>query len=64
MSTTRLPLFIDSAHREAAIKRHPRLWKKFMALGEEQKALPADDLQAFYDLEDERDEILRKMGLD
>jgi hypothetical protein len=66
MSTTPLPLFLDSAHREDAIKKHPRLWKRFLALCAEQNSLTGsiDDQEYGYSLEDQKDVILKKMGLD
>ena len=67
MSTTPLPLFLCSEHREAAIKKHPRLWKKFLALCKEQDQLNKEerhDAEEVCCLEDKKDEILKKMGLD
>jgi hypothetical protein len=67
MTTTRLPLFLDSAHRNAAEKRHPRLWKIFIALCAEETELndlndPHNDV--FHSIQDQKDELLKKMGLD
>jgi hypothetical protein len=66
MTTTRLPLFIDVNHKETAIRRHPKLWKKFLALTAAQESAfkHNEDDSYYYELEDCKDEILRKMGLD
>ena len=61
MSTTPLPLFLDKAQRDAAIQKHPRLWKRFLNLCSEQAIVVDEDVS--FSLEEEKDLILKKMGL-
>jgi len=62
MSTNRLPLYLCADHCNEAEKRHPRLWKKLQDLND----MNTDDMDddEYYRLQEDKDELIRKLGLD